>query len=361
MSVSEKFENMTANAPWLWVTDTQRAKAWVCCLAMLVLVLLIVESLQPWRLVSHLQLDADSNDWFLVTQDLVEARDADTELVVLLGGSSAREYPAAQAFLSSELSRDCGRPIRFVNAASPAQRIAKSWAAMEYLSASDVSLVVVSLNYDKLGESLQNVTDSLDDDNWPIPESGALNDLLQQHGYQTKASGGWFSDTAWLFRLLQSAHGWKPAGIDVDVPLERFVDHRNRYRPPAQSLEYKREITHRYIPWRVPAFFERAETGLQLWLSFAERFGRTGTHIAYLALPTSPSVPAADDIMDRAFADYLRRLKLAGYPVADWRFDHQLSDHHFYDVVHLLPEGRRIEHPRFYQFLLSQLEGCNKG
>src|SRR4051812_23879758 len=156
------FQEAANRASWLWLSSREASIGFLIALTASVCLLLAIEYRGVWRLIAvdrAQQLLAGDpgfkhrreRDFVFKTvlADLARLEQTTGDVVVLLGGSTVREFVPDDAFLSEELSRKCGRPIRFFNAGSGSQVFAETWSLAGLVPSDRLTLVLVGINFNR--------------------------------------------------------------------------------------------------------------------------------------------------------------------------------------------------------------------
>lgn len=365
MSVSERFQRLVRGAPWLWIeTPTRAAAAAVAAIAAFSLVVAFEWS-QPWRLLAAARPAPHAAPDTRLLSALAWTDVTPVDTVILVGGSSAREFPASDSHLSRVLSARCGRPIRFINGGTSSQTFAESWAIAEAVRDDRRRLVVVGMNYSRFEEGAAEVSRDLRTPLLPLRQPATLKRAVADVGGSSPMGAGpGLTQSSWLLHRLdevtfQDAPESFRAFIARSDGASPWQGPDNVYRAPPLDAERKADIVRRMQAEQLPLYAARRGEALALWLAFLRRFDRPGSEVLLLALPESASMAPLNARAGAAFPADLAVLERHGGRVADWRTSHGLAEADFYDQQHLLESGRRKIEPRFVELLTSALPACS--
>jgi hypothetical protein len=349
MSVS-KFSRVMDGASVLWVDSKPRAIAFLVAAFLVGAVALLANQLSAWRLLAYATPKPAADNWETVSADLTNAIASGSDVVVLLGGSTARELTGSDAFVSQALARSCGRPIRFVNSGTTEQDIAESWSLADAIPARQRALVVVAINYFSFEHSAGDTGHDLAQNNFPFPVSRDLAAVLPATAADSPYAAP-LRQLAWIENHL-FAYSWTPRiGQLPDGFSDPFASQRNSYLTTPQPLSQKEALAQRYVAERFAIFDTTRIESSALWRAFAEHERRSGVRVLFLAAPESPTFKPVDEAFGAGFRQSLGLLTASGASVVDLRNSGDLAENDFYDQQHLLSSGRR----KFFPDLLAQL------
>jgi hypothetical protein len=325
---------------------------------------MLVERSEPWRLLAAARPDADARRETHLMAAIAWTTATPVDTVIMVGGSSTREFPANDAHLSGLLTQRCGRPIHFVNAGTSAQTLAESWALAEAIPDDRRRLVVVGMNYSRFEEGAAQVAREMRAPLLPLHPPPALQRAVGEVVHPATVEGPALSQTSWLVRRLGQVT-WRE-NPETFAEFARSGEARpwngpqNLYRAPGLDRARKAAIVRRMMAERLPLLQARRGEALALWRAFLNRFDGRGAEVLFIALPESPSMAPMNARAGAGFADDLSSLQRDGARIADWRTDHGLTEHDFYDQQHLLETGRRRVEPRFVDLLVDSLPDCRR-
>tara|TARA_R110002124_G_scaffold55108_3_gene156067 strand:- start:2512 stop:3606 length:1095 start_codon:yes stop_codon:yes gene_type:complete len=363
MSVSDRLRRIIEGAPWLWINTPTRAAAAAVAALLVLAPTVMFENSEPWHLLATAKPDKDAarETHLMTTLAWTSATPVDT--VIMVGGSSAREFSGLDSRLSRLLSARCGRAIHFVNAGTSSQTMAESWALAEGIPDAQRRLVVVGINYSGFEQGPAEIVRELRSPLLPLKVPRALKHAVKSGGYSSPDTTPWMNQTSWLVRRLDQV-----TFQDKIEPFEDFVRSEGQtpwqgpqhiYRAPALDRTQKAGIVRRMTAERLHLFNARHKEALALWHAFLARFIERKSAVLFLALPESASMEPMNRRVGSAFASDLSTLERDGARVADWRTNHGLPEASFYDQQHLLESGRHAIEPRFVDLLVNTLPDCS--
>lgn len=357
MSVSEKLSGLMSRASYLWIDSPLRASCFLAAAALLFSLSVAVERLPAWTILNHAASRPGSDNWEVVSANLTQSISSGRPIILLVGGSATREMTGKDGYFSSTLSQACGRPLLFVNGGTSNQNLEDSMALTSAVPDGQMKLIVIGLNYYRLGEALSRTPAATYRPDFPFPYSKAAANLL---GDESIALARPLNQLGWLL-LHASSYDWTWHRTDIAAALPQTPgdDLHNMFQPPALPISQKHAIIDEYVALRWPTFEAGYRASTELWKRFAASERDQGVKVVFLALPESPSMAP----VDRQFGPFLERsmkeFRQAGFEVFDWRTSLGLSEADVYDQQHLLESGRRKTAPHFLS-LLSRSLHCER-
>ena len=254
--------------------------------------------------------------------------------VLLLGGSSVREFFPGDRAVSKVFSRHCGLPILAVNAGTSSQSLADTAAIVDAVlqeSARPKILLVGLTNY-RLSQPWINWNQVLEEQRLTLPVSETL--LLQF---------GFLDAWKWRFhdkfeQIARLAPFYERAERRANSALGQ-VESRHYYDRPPMSIKQKLEQTAISHTLRNANFVKYAERNARWFAHAFAPFSEMGMDIVFLFTPQSPVARAVDINNEIIHAAVARQLEQTGV-VVDLRNGSQLTEDMFYDEQHLRPAGR---------------------
>lgn len=363
MSVSSRLVALIRGAPTLWITSRRRALAAAIATILVLGPAIALEMSQPWRLMTRVQPRRDAPRDTAVVAALAWSRAADVDVVLLLGGSTAREFTASDAHVSELLTARCGRPLRFINAGASQQTLAESWAIAEAIPDERRKLVVVGMNYLRLEEGYDQTRRTLPIKTLPFDSPASLEAALQGAGHPVALTFPSLKNVAWLlrqgrWRSERSSPSTLAEFIVTADRSETYHGPQNAYRAPALSGDEKDRIVRHRIVERLGLFHAVHAEAAALWEGFTRRFDSPAGRVLYLALPESVAMTPLERLAGPVFDADMADLRDGGALMKDWRRGHGLDEADFYDQQHLLASGRARMEGRFVDLLAASTPGC---
>jgi len=338
---------------WLGVENATRAAGCLIAAAIVAAVAVCICAAPIWRLYAWLPAESLRSDRLRITHALATRWLHDVPDIILVGGSQVREIVPDDEFASAQLSAACGRPVRFLNAASSAQLMETSWAIVDHFAARPPALVVI-------GTNLWRVTDDATS-RGELARSLFL--LPRAHTMPADARALPMSLMAReKARLgIASADVLTALGFGSDrafVRADAFQARQHQYLGPGWTPERKTiDIRFQILESReVPD--SALQANVESYREFAASLAARGSRTSFLVTPYSPEAGEPLREWESRLSAALESLSRAG-AVLDLRNAPDLVTADFFDTVHLVSSGRRKLWPTIKADLLSQLPGCH--
>ena len=339
---------------WLGIDSPKRARAFLVATVVVFMTAVALGYAPLWRVYAWMPIERASSSRLHVTRELATTWRSTSPDILILGGSQARELFPEDSLVSSELSTECGRPIRVFNAATSSQLLETSWALVDHFRGMTPPLIVVTPNVLRARHGGNN------------PERSARSLLL----LPTPSTMPRSADTLQLSSLVRWRANIGISFIDALAAtglrqpqsppyIDAFDGTQHGYRAPGwdegrKAIESKlqimllRELPQSTVTRNIEDF---------LTLSSTINEGRAQT--IFLLSPYSPE---ANSYLREAehFLDQARLSFGSAGTVLDLSHEEKLTSADFYDNVHLLSSGRRKLWPQLRQRLLARLEGCSR-
>lgn len=357
-SVSRLRASALDGASILWITDRRRALAALLAAVIVFLPAAAFEKFGPWRMFAGATVGPEASEDAKLVAGLAKAAASKGEIVLMVGGSTTREFTGSDNHLSNELAKRCGRKITFVNGGSSSQTVAETWQIAFAMPPDRLKLVISGMNYLRFEESFAQVRNNVGDTALPLPKSRALSSSLAQFGWPVPLSIPGLKGSAWLVAhggemFADQTEGPGLVGGDADV-----FGLRNVYRAPSLSAKAKRLIVTQMAIERAPQYLRSRGESVELWREFAARLRRQGTRTEFLILPESASMAPIDRRLGSLLLADVRTAAAPEGGFADWRHFHGLLEEDFFDQQHLLSSGRAKLVERFVAFVAQRLGNC---
>jgi len=365
MSVSSRLVALIRGAPTLWITSRRRALGAAIAAIIVLAPAIALEVSEPWRLMASVQPRRDAPRDTEVVSALAWSRAADIDVVLLLGGSTAREFTGSDAHVSELLTARCGRPLRFINAGTSQQTLAESWAIAEAIPDDRRKLVVVGMNYLRLEEGYDQTRRTLPIKTMPFDTPAPLMAALDKAGHPVALTFPSLKNVAWLLRQGRWRGELSPPStlaefVGAADRSQAYQGPHNAYKAPALSGDEKDRIVRHRIVERLTLFRAVHAEAAALWAEFTRRFDTAAGPVLYLALPESVAMAPLERLAGPAFDADMAKLRDSGALVADWRQGHGLDEADFHDQQHLLASGRARIEGRFVELLAVSTPGCRR-
>ncbi len=344
---SDKNWQIFRDTKWLWVTNKDRAVAFIMVFSITAAITLYFTFFSPWRfLLQHIEL-ADRVPFALkIAQKLSNNISSGTYQIILMGGSTSRELTSHDKMVSDTLSFRNGRKIRFINAADRNQNITAPWSIGDRLADNGLDMMVIGLNYYRFVEDHNALKKNIAHYRFPVPLSQSIlrcnfaflnmipalepvSQVGQLYAYRQYIKGVYFG---------------KPVRQTTEVQLTTsnlFSGPRNYYRKPVFSVTQKEQRVNEFIASRGPQFYYAHLESLDLWTEFVRNMDSKGVKILFLILPLDPQMDVARSLFDPLFDPMMAKLEQAGATIVDWRNLDFLVSEDFYDQQHLVKSGRK--------------------
>jgi len=254
--------------------------------------------------------------------------------VLLLGGSSVREFFPGNTTIDTVLGKICGRPIHALNAGTSSQNLADSAAVVDALlweNAHPKVLIVGLTNY-RLSHDWENWSQVLEGQILALPASETL--LLQLGFFD---AWGWrirdrFEQIARLAPFLKRARRRPASEIGAQ-------EDRHFYDREPMSITGKLEQTAVSYALRNAKFVAYAERNARRFAQTFAPFAEIGIDVVFLFTTQSP-VTRVPEINNESINMAVKlQLESTGV-VIDLRNHSKLTEDMFYDEQHLRPSGR---------------------
>jgi hypothetical protein len=283
----------------------------------------------------YFRSDGLSSDYIYVPQQISENPEFLGIDVLVVGGSSTREFFPGGKSLSAYFSNVCGRQVTAFNGSTSSQGLSDSAAVADavYAAGSAPSIIVVGITNNRLAHDWQTWNDVLIGQTLALP---AAPTILRMLGFLDRAR--WYA-ADWGGQLSRSAV-LVSAGKFSWHPEPPEVGERHFYERDPLSIAQKRQKTF------LAAVF--TDQGLSDPSRSAEFFGEVfatyrdrGATIIFLMTPVSGASAAVRSYQNEAIDE--AKAVLAHYGrVVDLASDRSLPEVAFFDEQHLRPEGRDL-------------------
>ena len=290
--------------------------------------------------------------WERLPFSLEKAGAMDADLVVLLGGSTSRELSPSDQFMTRELSRKCGKPIRFLNAGSSSQDLSESWAIADALPRERLALIVVGLNIQRLEHGPEETQRAFTGFRMPFRGASRLRAELDRRGMAPTHPFPPLQTTGWLLKR------WANLTWSAQETLEQFATsadryqiERNLYVRPVLTLEQKLAKVSRVVSERLPIYYDVHKASSELWAEFVRSFVTPRRHVLFLDLPVSKTLSLAKNLTHTQYNADMTALRAAGAQVEPLQGETLLEEDDFYDQQHIIESGRQ----KIATALISQL------
>jgi hypothetical protein len=345
---------------WLWIDRPRRAKAFLLALAIVVILLLALNRMFSWRwLLAELQLPQGAPDRVVAAKQIAVHTDPALPTVLLLGGSTMREFAPDSDVIANALSVNCGRPVRVIKAGTSSQDLATAWTLAERTLDTRLDSVVVGVNYYRFLEGRARLGEMLETLRLPLPTSGML--LWQYSRSLQRISDFEPVHQAGVLLALEPRPKWKsrldkPAGL---AQISDFQGQLNAYRAPSLNIMEKRRIAASFLAMRGPALLRYQKESVGLWVALTDALQAQGVQVGFLVLPMDPVMGLVKPFFDPIFEVSLKVFESRDVRITDWRdADFGLVTEDFYDQQHLLASGREKVFDAFVRYLASTLPQC---
>jgi hypothetical protein len=254
--------------------------------------------------------------------------------VLLLGGSSVREFFPGDESVSKVFSRNCGLPVLAFNAGTSNQSLADTAAIVDAVLQENArpKILLVGLTKYRLSHPWRNWNQVLEGQRLTLPVSETL---LLQFGLLD----------AWRWRLRDKfeqiarlAPFYERAERRANSVIGQ-VESRHYYDRAPMSIKQKLEQTAISHTLRNASFVKYAEQNARRFADAFAPFSEMGMEVVFLFTPQSPVSRAVDINNEIIHAAVARQLEQTGV-VVDLRNGSQLTEDMFYDEQHLRPAGR---------------------
>ena len=351
-------------ASFLWISTRRRAIAALLAGFLVFTPIIVIESWGPWKLLGDMSLKKNAPQALSAVTSLAWAAKRNVDVVLLIGGSTSREFTASDAHISRLLTQKCGHPMRFINAGTSSQNLLESWQITDAIPSSQRRLVVVGFNYLRFESGRRQVYESTRTSTLPFQIPEHLKQSLSEFHFSSIATIFNPKAIAWLLKSLIyidiAAAPLSHQSLIASSEEEPYISGRNLYRDPALSQSRKEEFVSHMIMERLPIYQAMHNEALDLWKIFTHDFVSSNSKVLFLGLPVSQEMKPLNDITVVPMTHDLSRLQSAGALVVDWRTDHGLSEGDFYDQQHLLSSGRGKLEKRFIDLLITSTPGCSR-
>ena len=362
MSDSNSLERLIRRLSWLFIETPARAAGFLSVVLLVAILALRIELGQSWNLyAAGRQVAKAGEDYQLLLQAVGSAFEGtDSELVVLVGGSTVRELTADDALLSTELTSRCGRDIRFVNLGSSNQTFAESWDIAALLPTDRKRLLLVGINPYRLSFDDDDVISELSHGPTGIPPAFSLLWSVALHTGHIGSLERAFDSIA---RQESLGATWRPLDLFFpDRPVARrpsenpFQPDRSSFQEPVWTRAEKLRETNEYIETRVSDFHDRFRAGVKWFNRLFDRFQGPLSDVKFVVTPTDETFAKADKLTSRDLRDAITLL--GEDRVIDLRGQTKdLDTTDFFDVQHLVAKGRAKLQPVFAE-AVSRALGC---
>lgn len=358
MSASDLRAPMLDNASTLWITDRPRALAALFAAVLVFSPAAAFEMSEPWRMFAGATVGAEASADAKLVAGLAKAAASGGDIVLMVGGSTAREFTGSDDYLSRALSQRCRREINFVNAGSSSQTIADTWRITFAMPPERLKLVISGMNYLRFEEGFAQVRNSASTSALPLPHSRALASSLSHFGQPVPFAIPGLGKTAWLLAHRGEMAADQPATLRPARDDVGAIGIRNLYRAPALTPEEKRLIVTRMTIERSPQYLRNRGESVRLWREFVAHLKKQGGRTEFLILPESASMAPIDRRLGSLLLADVRASATPDAGFTDWRHLPDLSEEDFFDQQHLLASGRAKLAGPFVTFVAQRLGNC---
>lgn len=342
---------------WLGVTSLPSAVGFLIAASLFAVLLVFLVVRPPWTFLVHLKALPTAPDTVLAAKRLADVVRSGDQIVILLGGSSARELTGVDENVSIALSQKCGGKFEFINAATSSQGHADAWSLAEAAATNgNLRLILVGMNVYRLREDAAEVVATAESRRVPLPWSHRLTGtLLASTGRYVRPG----SPVSGLGALLTArAHlSFAPERED-SRPADPWNSGRNIYKAPVLSGKAKQQIANQYLGARTRGIGFTGDRGMEMWLQFGRKFTSSGAQVAFLALPEDKAMETVSAILGGYFDRSLKRLGDQGHRIVDLRRVSGLVPEDFYDTEHLIDLGRQRIFGEFVDSVAQAIPEC---
>jgi hypothetical protein len=349
---------------WLIIETSSRAAGFLAVVAIAAVIGLRAQLSPMWNLFADGAEDIKVDNQLLLWTLANALSGTGAEMVVLVGGSTTREFTADDRFLSSELTSRCKRDIQLVNLSSSSQSFAESWDILALLPNDRQRLILVGINPYRIGFDDSDVVSELSKNPTGIPTSFSLWWAVARH---TGHVGSLERTIGSVARQQASGAHWRlsdlffPRQPTSEPPAENpFQPDRSSYREPVWTRAQKIRQSYEYIATRIMDFHDRFHAGVDWYERLARHFRGPGSDVEFLVTPTDESFGTAAKLMSADLEEALRSLEDEDHVIdlRDTAKDLDASD--FFDMQHLVAKGREKLQPVFVD-AVSHALGCDSG
>jgi hypothetical protein len=349
---------------WLIIETSSRAAGFLAVVAIAAVIGLRAELGPFWNLFATGVQDFKGDNPLLLWTLANALRGTGAEMVVLVGGSTTREFTADDAFITGELTNRCKRNIQLVNLSSSSQSFAESWDILALLPHNRTRLILVGINPYRIGFDDGDVESELSNNPTGIPTSFSLWWTVARH---TGYVGSLERTIGSVARQEAVGAHWRLSDLFVarqvtaEPPSEnRFQPKRSTYQEPVWTRAQKVRQSYEYIATRIMDFHDRFRPGAGWYERLSDHFRGSGSDVKFLVTPTDESFRTAAALMSVDFDEALRLLG-GKDRVIDLRNQvKDLDSSDFFDMQHVVATGREKLQPVFVD-AVSHALGCGSG
>ena len=347
---------------WMGIDDKPKALAFITVLIIFVAIIITIEIKLPWNdALSYARFNNENSELLSLGRHIEQSSQSSVPVILFIGGSTTREFSATDKYVSSQISKLCGKDVLFINAGTTSQTLTEAWAMVDSFSKANLALVIVGTNHYRFITNKRHV--KLQAGNVfkaPVSPSTSLQ-MSYFSDYQNfpKSKLVQFLSLARLFKGIEgiSVSKAQPTHFNTNNP---FFGSRNYYKEPAHDMKWKQLRVSLFAATRIPQFLSMVEEGTHLWIDFLGHTKSRGIKVLFLALPYDPSMKKVKNITELSFTRALITLALSGGEIVDWRDEHNLSSNDFFDQQHLLESGRRKIADQFHELIAKSLPFCRQ-
>lgn len=271
-----------------------------------------------------------------IPQQIVIDKEISKVNILILGGSSIREFFPRSENIDTTLSNMCGQPLHVLNAGTSSQSLADSLSIIDsaYHEGMRPDVIIVGMTKFRLSQAWENWSDVITGQRLALPISQKFFSKLENFeaiGWRMRDRFNQVTRVAPLLRMDRFVGNGDINAIQ-DLP---------NYAGKAMSDQKKLEQVLVGHELRNLDYLARSEENAFYFSSSFADYADSKTKIIFLFTPLSPvtrHLELANDIPMEAIRN---SLQVTG-EVIDMQAYDGLDEHVFYDEQHLRPEGRQL-------------------
>ena len=346
------FLNMK-DASWLFINNVSRAAIFLCCLFAIGVALLAFNRIPIWQWLSVFHVEHRVPHLIGLSHSIAQTHQPDdSDVVLLIGGSTMRELTPSDAYFSERLSEACKRPIKVINAGTSSQTFLDAWMLSHAVDKEKLKLVVIGLNYFRFNVTKAEVRLDLGNRRFPFNDVGQLNEILDI----PLNSFSSLNQLAWLIKNKRHLHLKRAKNLPPE--LDNFTGPRNRYAPPPMSAEEKAEVGRQFIAQRTKLIEMRISDATLLWWRLAKSLQTRGARVSFARLPTSKTMDRVHALLEPGYLTAVDKLITSGAEFVEIGNSLRIPEEYFYDQAHLLAPGRKLIFPDLVDQVIKRIDNC---
>ena len=273
-----------------------------------------------------------------VPQQIVGRKDLIGTHVLILGGSSSRQFFGHEKELNDNLSKLCGRRIRAFNASSSSQSLGESLAAIEFFRKhiGEPDFIIMGLSLSRLSKPEYDHDERNGDFHLALPSPRSAYSWHEWPLEKISSISGAIRRITGLTPLLGQNSGFNSLGNHNADPPAPYANSQPLSLSRRKTLSV---LANDQIKWDAA----KHQGSLSSWLMAASLRAAGGIPTLFLLTPVSPSTLAlSSPELDSPNLEMITRDLSAKVRFLDLRDAAALglTDADFYDEQHLYPSGR---------------------